>query len=62
MQGSILEIRFMVLVCTTLPMGTVMKVRGTKGGSKVTECIRSGAVRGGVANGTVGILRLLFHL
>lgn len=41
MLGSILGIKFMVLVCTTLQMVTDMKVRGMKGVSKVMACILS---------------------
>lgn len=39
MQGSILEIKFMVLESITLQMGTVMKDHGTKGVSKDTGII-----------------------
>lgn len=51
MLGSILEIKFMDLVCIILLMGIVMRVYGTKGVSKVMGCIFFGMEKLNVANG-----------
>lgn len=62
MQGSILGIKSMDLVCITLAMGIVMKGRGMKVGSKGSVCIRSETSRVDAGNGMVAVSSALFLL
>lgn len=55
MRESILETRFMDLVCIISPTGIAMKGHGMKVASKVTECIHLEMVTQGVGNGTLAI-------
>lgn len=53
MLVSISVIRYMVSVCITLPMATVMKGHGMKAGSRVLACTLSEMVTRDVESGTV---------
>jgi len=61
MLESTLEIKYMALVSTTLPMATITKVHGTKVVGKVMACICFEMVMEDVVNGMLATSNSLYH-